>query len=42
MTFDECVKSIHKNSVITFREYNIDRHEHKHLALEIDSQLYSM
>ena len=37
MTFDECVKSIHKNSVITFREYNIDRHEHKHLSLEIDS-----
>ena len=37
MTFDECVRSIHKNSVITFREYNIDRHEHKHLSLEIDS-----
>lgn len=37
MTFDECVESIHKNSVITFREYNLDRHEHKHLALEISN-----
>lgn len=36
MTFDECVQSIRQGSVISFKEYTLDRHEHKHLSLDID------
>lgn len=36
MTFDECIQSIHKGSVISFKEYTLDRHERKHLALNIE------
>lgn len=36
MTFDECVQSIHKGSVVSFKEYSLDRHERKHLSLSID------
>lgn len=36
MTFDECVQSIRKGSVISFKEYTLDRHERKHLSLEVD------
>lgn len=36
MTFDECVQSIHKGSVISFKEYTLDRHERKRLSLNID------
>lgn len=36
MTFDECVQSIRKGSVISFKEYTLDRHERKRLSLNID------
>lgn len=36
MTFDECVQSIHKGSVISFREYTLDRHERRQLSLDIE------
>lgn len=36
MTFDECVQSIRKGSVISFKEYTLDRHERKHLSLDIE------
>ena len=39
MTFDECVQSIHKGSVISFKEYTLDRHERKHLSLDIDGAM---
>lgn len=39
MTFDECVQSIHKGSVISFKEYTLDRHERKHLSLDIDGAI---
>lgn len=35
MTFEECIQSIHEGSVIDFQEYYMDRHEKKHLSLEI-------
>lgn len=36
MTFDEVIQSIHKGSVISFKEYTLDRHERKHLSISID------
>ena len=39
MTFDECVQSIHKGSVISFKEYTLDRHERKRLSLNIDGAI---
>lgn len=35
MTFEECIQQIHEGSVIDFQEYSMDRHERKHLSLEI-------
>ena len=35
MTFKECIDSIHKGSVISFREYVLDRHERRKLTLSI-------
>lgn len=37
MTFEECVKSLHEGSIITFKEYTYDRHEHKKLSLSIEN-----
>lgn len=37
MKFDECIQSIHKGSVITFKEYTLNRHERKKLTLEIEN-----
>lgn len=39
MTFDECVQSIRKGSVISFKEYTLDRHERKRLSLNIDGAI---
>lgn len=39
MTFDECVQSIRKGSVISFKEYTLDRHERKCLSLNIDGAI---
>ena len=36
MKFEECVNSIHKGSVISFKEYVLNRHEKKQLTLSID------
>lgn len=35
MTFEECVNSLHKGSVINFNEYVLDRHEKRRLTLSI-------
>lgn len=39
MTFDECVQSIRKGSVISFKEYTLDRHERKRLSLNIEGAI---
>lgn len=36
MRFDECIQSVHKGSVINFKEYTLNRHERKVLTLEIN------
>ena len=36
MNFEECIQSLHEGSVITFKEYTLNRHEKKQLTLEID------
>ena len=36
MRFDECIQSVHKGSVISFKEYTLNRHERKVLTLEIN------
>ena len=35
LSFEECIESIHAGSVISFREYVLDRHERKQLSLSI-------
>lgn len=35
MTFEEVIASIHQGSVITYREYTLDRHERKKETLSI-------
>ena len=43
MTYEECVASIEEGTVVTFREYSLDRHEKRHLTLEIkDSIVYKV
>lgn len=37
MSFADLVHSINEGSVVTFREYSLDRHERKHLSLEIEN-----
>lgn len=39
MTFEECVKSLQEGSVVNFREYTLDRHERKHLAISIEGAI---
>lgn len=36
LNFDEITQIIHKGSVVTFREYSLDRHERKHLSVSIE------
>lgn len=36
VSFEDCVQSIKEGSVVTFKEYTLDRHEQKHLSLSID------
>lgn len=41
MTFEEKISQIHEGSVIDFKEYTLDRHERRHLSLEIDGGVVS-
>lgn len=36
MNFEECVQALREGSVITFKEYILDRHERKQLTIEIN------
>lgn len=36
MTYEECVEQIREGSVIEFKEYTLDRHERRHLAMHIE------
>lgn len=39
MRYEDVVNTIKENQLIQFKEYTLDRHEHKRLAFEIDSAL---
>lgn len=36
VAFEECIQSIKEGSVVSFKEYTLDRHEQKHLSLSIE------
>lgn len=37
MTYEELTSEVHPGSVVTFKEYSLDRHEKRHLSVSVDN-----